>query len=35
MGICGSTNGCVAVYVHRVDDDDDHGDHDHGNKHDQ
>jgi hypothetical protein len=32
-GICGSTNGCVAVYVHDVDrdrdrDDDDHGDRD-------
>jgi hypothetical protein len=33
-GICGSTNGCVAVYVHHVDDDDeadadfDHHDHD-------
>lgn len=23
--ICGSANGCVAVYVHRPDDDDDHG----------
>ena len=31
--ICGSTNGCVAVYAHDVDrdrdDHDDHGDHDH------
>jgi hypothetical protein len=27
QGICGSTNGCVAVYQHNVDDDD----HDHGN----
>ena len=29
-GICGSNNGCVAVYQHKVDDDDDHDeDHDH------
>jgi hypothetical protein len=30
QGICGSTTGCVAVYVHDVDDEDhnDHGDHD-------
>jgi hypothetical protein len=27
-GICGGTNGCVAVYKHDVDDDDDHHDHD-------
>jgi hypothetical protein len=27
-GICGSTNGCVAVYRHNVDDDDKEGDHD-------
>jgi hypothetical protein len=26
-GICGSTNGCVAVYAHDVDRDDDGGDH--------
>jgi hypothetical protein len=37
-GICGTTNGCVSVYIHRVDHDHDdgddhdhdHGDHDHG-----
>ena len=28
-GICGSTNGCVAVYQHKVDDDDHEGDDDH------
>jgi hypothetical protein len=37
QGICGSTNGCVAVYQHKVDDDDDHdedGDHhEHGDNH--
>jgi hypothetical protein len=34
-GICGSTNGCVAVYRHDVDDDDDdHDDNDHGHGHD-
>jgi hypothetical protein len=32
--ICGTTNGCVAVYVHRIDDDDD-GDQDHGDRHDK
>ncbi|MGB6350490.1 MAG: hypothetical protein WBG10_10725 [Pseudolabrys sp.] len=36
-GICGSVNGCVAVYQHDVDDDDDHdedGDHhEHGDNH--
>jgi hypothetical protein len=26
-GICGGNSGCVAVYKHDVDDDDDHGDH--------
>jgi hypothetical protein len=32
--ICGGTNGCVAVYVHRLeDDDDDQGDHGHDNDH--
>jgi hypothetical protein len=36
QGICGSTNGCVAVYVHDIDEDkDDHGDHDQGNHHDR
>jgi hypothetical protein len=25
-GICGGNSGCVAVYKHNVDDDDDHGD---------
>jgi hypothetical protein len=34
QGICGSVNGCVAVYVHDRDDDDD-GDHDHGHQHDR
>jgi hypothetical protein len=29
QGICGSTKGCVAVYVHRVDEDEE-ADHDHG-----
>jgi hypothetical protein len=34
-GICGSTNGCVGVYQHDVDDDDhDDDDHDHGHGHD-
>jgi hypothetical protein len=33
-GICGSTNGCVAVYVHRIDDDDE-GDQDRGHNHDK
>ena len=36
-GICGSTNGCVAVYQHDVDEDDEHHDHDddgHGHDHD-
>ena len=39
-GICGTTNGCVGVYIHRVDnhdhdgDDHDHDDHDHGHDHD-
>jgi hypothetical protein len=28
-GVCGSNNGCVAVYVHKVDHDHDDGDHDH------
>jgi hypothetical protein len=28
-GICGGTNGCVAVYQHKVDDDDHEGDDDH------
>jgi hypothetical protein len=28
-GICGSNNGCVAVYQHKVDDDDDHEGDDH------
>jgi hypothetical protein len=30
QGICGSMNGCVAVYVHDVDDDE--GDRNHSNK---
>jgi hypothetical protein len=34
QGICGSTNGCVAVYVHRIDDDDE-GDQDRGHNHDK
>jgi hypothetical protein len=34
QGICGSMNGCVAVYVHRVDEDDE-GDHEHGDRHDK
>lgn len=37
QGICGTTNGCVAVYHHNVksrDDDDDH-DHDHDHDHDE
>ena len=34
QGICGSMNGCVAVYVHRTDEDDE-GDHDHGDRHDR
>jgi hypothetical protein len=29
-GICGTNNGCVGVYIHRVDHDHDDGDHDHG-----
>jgi hypothetical protein len=29
-GVCGSTNGCVAVYSHHVDHDGDDHDHDHG-----
>jgi hypothetical protein len=36
QGICGSTNGCVAVYRHKVrdrDDDDDDHDHDHDHDH--
>jgi hypothetical protein len=32
--ICGSMNGCVAVYVHRLDDDDE-GDQAHGDHHDK
>ena len=32
QGICGSMNGCVAVYVHKVDSDEDEGDHDKGDK---
>lgn len=32
QGICGSMNGCVAVYVHKVDSDEDEGDHDRGDK---
>jgi len=32
-GICGSNSGCVAVYQHKVDDDDDHdGDDDHDHR---
>jgi hypothetical protein len=34
QGICGSTNGCVAVYVHDVDEEDD-ADRDHGHDHDK
>jgi hypothetical protein len=34
QGICGSMNGCIAVYVHRIDEDDE-GDHDHGDRHDR
>jgi hypothetical protein len=35
-GICGSNNGCVAVYVHRVDEDDEGDqDRDHGQRHDR
>jgi hypothetical protein len=34
QGICGTTNGCVAVYVHRMDDDDE-GDHNHDDHHDK
>jgi hypothetical protein len=34
QGICGTTNGCVAVYVHRIDDDDE-DDQDHGDHHDK
>jgi hypothetical protein len=33
-GICGSNNGCVAVYAHDVDEDDEHHDDDHGHDHD-
>jgi len=35
-GICGTNNGCVAVYKHDVDEDDEHHDHDddHGHDHD-
>ena len=32
QGICGSMNGCVAVYVHHVDDDEDDEHHDHGDR---
>jgi len=39
QGICGSMNGCIAVYVHDVDEekeehegDSDHGDRDHGDR---
>ena len=34
-GICGSTNGCVAVYVHDVDEDEAGEHHDHGHGHDR
>jgi hypothetical protein len=33
MGICGGTMGCVAVYQHKVDDDDHEGDDDHKGDH--
>jgi hypothetical protein len=29
-GVCGTNNGCVGVYIHRVDHDGDDHDHDHG-----
>jgi hypothetical protein len=34
-GICGSSNGCVAVYQHNVDNDDDDHDHDHSGDNDR
>jgi hypothetical protein len=33
--ICGSRNGCVAVYVHRMDEDEDNRDRDHDHGHDR
>jgi hypothetical protein len=35
QGICGSMNGCVAVYEHDVDEDEDEGDRDHKRDHDK
>jgi hypothetical protein len=32
QGICGTTTGCVAVYVHDVDDEDHNDDGDHDNR---
>jgi hypothetical protein len=34
QGICGKPNGCIAVYVHRIDEDNE-GDRDHGDNHDK